>query len=55
LQDFAGLVQKFAPDFKGPSTPPDAVRDVINVWEKCSIENGDGGAYLSHHGDKNWL
>jgi NAD(P)-dependent dehydrogenase (short-subunit alcohol dehydrogenase family) len=47
--------QKYAPYWKGPSTPEEAVKAVISVWEKCSIEKGDGGAFLSHHGDKNWL
>jgi hypothetical protein len=53
------LLQKFlayAPHFRGPSTPEDAVKAVISVWEKASIENGNGGAFLSHRGEHgNWL
>jgi hypothetical protein len=59
MQKLGVVFQKFAayaPNFKGPSTPEDAIKDVISVWEKASIENGDGGAFLSHRGEvKNWL
>lgn len=52
------MFQKFVtynPDFKGPSSPEAAVRDVIAVWESASIEGGSGGTYVSHHGNKKWL
>ncbi|KAI9154970.1 Short chain dehydrogenase virK [Paramyrothecium foliicola] len=58
LQKLGGMLQKFmeyAPHFKGPTTPEAAVKDVIAVWEQKSVENGDGGNFVSHHGDKNWL
>lgn len=47
--------QKYAPDFKGPSAPEDSVRDMLKVIEWVSLENGDGGAYLSHKGNQQWL
>jgi hypothetical protein len=52
------MVAKFAtyaPDFKGPDTPQDSVRAVLSVMEKSSIENGDGGAFVSHFGNKQWI
>ncbi|KAK4063871.1 hypothetical protein Trihar35433_8579 [Trichoderma harzianum] len=52
------MFQKFVtynPDFKGPSTPEAAVRDVITVWESASVEGGSGGTFVSHHGNKKWL
>ncbi|KAH7302815.1 hypothetical protein B0I35DRAFT_485630 [Stachybotrys elegans] len=55
LWDLAKKFMAFAPDFRGPSTPDVACKAVVNVWESCSIEKGNGGAFLSHHGDKNWL
>ncbi|GAP88448.1 putative short chain dehydrogenase [Rosellinia necatrix] len=58
LQSAMGLMGKFqqyAPHFKGPARPEDAVKAVISVWEKASIENGDGGAFVSHYGNKQWL
>ncbi|KAH7380059.1 hypothetical protein BKA66DRAFT_132569 [Pyrenochaeta sp. MPI-SDFR-AT-0127] len=53
-----GLVQKFqvyAPHFAGAAEPEDAVKDVLNVAEKASVENGDGGSYVSHFGNKQWI
>ncbi|KAK7750932.1 hypothetical protein SLS62_007064 [Diatrype stigma] len=55
LMEMGAKFQQYAPHFKGPSTPDLAVRDVRNVWEKASIENGDGGAFVSHYGNKQWL
>jgi hypothetical protein len=45
----------YAPDFKGPDTPPDSVRAVLSVLEKSSIQNGDGGAFVSHFGNRQWI
>ncbi|KAI0430778.1 hypothetical protein F5Y09DRAFT_330834 [Xylaria sp. FL1042] len=58
LQTAAGLMGKFqqyAPHFTGPGTPKDAVSAVIGVWEKASIDSGDGGNFVSHYGNKQWL
>ena len=52
------LLEKFkvyAPDFKGPDSPLDSVKAVLSVVEKCSMENGDGGAFLSHFGNRQWI
>ncbi|KAI0856236.1 NAD(P)-binding protein [Xylaria cubensis] len=50
-----GKFQQYQPNFKGPTTPELAVKDVIRTWENASIEKGDGGAFLSHLGSKQWL
>lgn len=53
-----GLFQKFsvaAPDFKGPMSPLDSVEQIMNMLDSKSVANGDGGAFISHHGDKNWM
>ncbi|KAK8001894.1 short chain dehydrogenase [Apiospora marii] len=55
LMKFMGTVATYAPDFKGPSSPEDAVRQVKATWEKATIGSGFGGAFVSHHGDKNWI
>ncbi|KAK8039619.1 short chain dehydrogenase [Apiospora rasikravindrae] len=47
--------KEYAPHFEKPATPEEAIRDVIKVWETSSIENGNGGAFLSHKGNKQWL
>ncbi|CAG8209700.1 unnamed protein product [Penicillium salamii] len=54
----AVLVQKFveyAPHFERPLTPAESVSAVLSVLEKSSIANGDGGAFISHLGNKQWL
>ncbi|KAK7906570.1 hypothetical protein PG985_016307 [Apiospora marii] len=58
MAKFAPMLQKwqaYAPDFKGPVSPDAAVTDVLAVIDKCSVENGDSGANLSHFGNKQWL
>ncbi|KAI0157861.1 hypothetical protein GGR52DRAFT_564403 [Hypoxylon sp. FL1284] len=47
--------QKYQPDFTGPITPDVSVRCMKNVWESKSVENGDGGLFLSHLGTKQWI
>lgn len=54
----AVLVSKFAdyaPHFQRPLTPEESVNAVLSVMHKASITNGDGGAFLSHLGNKQWL
>ncbi|KAJ5169839.1 Short-chain dehydrogenase/reductase SDR [Penicillium coprophilum] len=54
----ATLVGKFieyAPHFKSPLTPEESVTAVLSVMDKASIANGDGGAFISHLGNKQWL
>jgi hypothetical protein len=45
----------YSPDFTGPATPEESVKAVLAVVEKASLANGDGGAFLSHFGNKQWL
>jgi hypothetical protein len=46
---------EFAPGFQGPSLPEPAVKAVISVMENASVEKGDGGSFVSHFGNKQWL
>ncbi|KAL2820561.1 NAD(P)-binding protein [Aspergillus cavernicola] len=58
MKSLGGMVEKFmkyAPDFKGPSTPEESVRDMLSVIEGASVEKGDGGAFISHKGDQKWI
>ncbi|KAJ5570290.1 uncharacterized protein N7459_009720 [Penicillium hispanicum] len=55
LQKMLAAFVEYAPDFKGPSPPESAVKDVISVIEKASVENGNGGTFVSHYGNKQWL
>ncbi|KAI1179720.1 NAD(P)-binding protein [Nemania sp. FL0916] len=42
--------QKYSPRFKGPASPPDAVKKILAQVYKASLEEGYGGAYISHLG-----
>lgn len=55
LKELFEKFQQYAPNFTGPDTPPEAIKAVLSVLEQASIQNGDGGAYLSHFGNKQWL
>ncbi|KAL3475380.1 hypothetical protein BJX99DRAFT_229808 [Aspergillus californicus] len=58
LQSVMGIMTKFqeyAPDFKGPVAPETAVKRVLGVWDRASVENGDGGSFVSQYGNKTWL
>lgn len=46
---------EYAPHFKGPGEAEPAVRDLLNVIERSSVEGGDGGTFVSHFGNKQWL
>jgi hypothetical protein len=52
-----GMVRAFetyAPGFEGPITPAKSVEMVLEVVGKATIEK-DGGAFVSHYGNKQWL
>jgi hypothetical protein len=55
LAGMLGTFAEYAPHFKGPSAPEPAVKDVISVMNKASVENGDGGSFVSHYGNQQWL
>ncbi|PWY68968.1 NAD(P)-binding protein [Aspergillus sclerotioniger CBS 115572] len=46
---------EYAPHFKGPSTTEAAVKDVLSVINKSSVEKGDSGTFVSHYGNQQWL
>jgi hypothetical protein len=45
----------YAPHFKGPTSADESVKAVMGIAQKASVEGGDGGAFLSHLGNKQWL
>ena len=45
----------YAPHFTGPEAPEPAVKDVLSVINRSSVENGNGGTFVSHFGDKQWI
>ncbi|RAL13933.1 SDR family oxidoreductase [Aspergillus homomorphus CBS 101889] len=47
--------KEYAAHFTGPITPEVSVEHVLSVIYKASVENGDGGSFVSHFGNKQWL
>ncbi|CAM1506080.1 Fc.00g057210.m01.CDS01 [Cosmosporella sp. VM-42] len=45
----------YAPNFTGPVPPEDSVRDVLAVMKKATIKAGDGGSFVSHFGNRQWM
>jgi NAD(P)-dependent dehydrogenase (short-subunit alcohol dehydrogenase family) len=46
----------YSPEFRGPSKPEEAIKACLEVIHQASIENGDGGAFVSHKGKgEKWL
>ncbi|KAF2219980.1 hypothetical protein BDZ85DRAFT_267912 [Elsinoe ampelina] len=54
MQAMAAKFADYAPDFKGPITPEESVRMVDEVVRGATVESL-GGAFVSHHGNKQWL
>ncbi|GAW25699.1 putative short chain dehydrogenase [Rosellinia necatrix] len=55
LMGFIGQLKVYAPDFAGPISTESSVQHIRAVWEKASVENGDGGSFVSHLGNKQWV
>jgi NAD(P)-dependent dehydrogenase (short-subunit alcohol dehydrogenase family) len=58
MEGLGGMMAKFvdyAPHFKGPITPEQSAIAVKSVIANASIEKGNGGDFLSHLGNKQWL
>jgi len=55
VQAMGAKFAQYAPHFKGPITAEESIKAMLSVIESTSVEKGDGGAFLSHHGDKQWL
>lgn len=55
FQDMAGKFAAYAPHFTAPDTPQESVNTMLKLFERSSIENGNGGTFVSHLGNKQWL
>jgi hypothetical protein len=58
MQSLGVMHRKFmayAPHFKGPSTAEEAVKLMVGVWERASVDRADGGTSVSQFGNKQWL
>jgi len=53
-QAMGALFQAYAPDFKGPISPERSVEMCLEVIGRATVEK-DGGGFVSHFGNKQWL
>ncbi|KAH9905834.1 NAD(P)-binding protein [Xylariomycetidae sp. FL2044] len=55
-QDFFALISTLVPpEFKGPISPVTSATLCMEVINKSSVERGDGGSFVSHHGNRDWF
>jgi hypothetical protein len=52
---FGAITPKYAPDFKGMTTPEHSVSLMRGVISDVSIEKGHAGDFVSQFGNKQWL
>lgn len=45
----------YAHHFKRPLTTEESVSAIIKVIDEKSVKDGDGGSFISHLGNKQWL
>jgi hypothetical protein len=45
----------YAPHFMGQGAAEPAIRDILSVVDRSSVKNGNGGTFVSHFGNKQWL
>ncbi|KAH7144322.1 hypothetical protein B0J13DRAFT_525705 [Dactylonectria estremocensis] len=54
-QKMIAQFSEYAPHFTGPTTPESSVKSVLSVISEKSVEAGDGGSFVSHLGNQQWL
>jgi hypothetical protein len=45
----------YAPHWEGAISPEESATAVLSVINKASIEAGNGGSFVSHYGNNQWL
>jgi hypothetical protein len=54
-QELAMKFATYAPHFTRMLTTEESVSAVLNVIDTKSVEAGDGGKFISHLGNQQWL
>ncbi|QDS76880.1 hypothetical protein FKW77_003716 [Venturia effusa] len=54
FQSMVGAFKEYAPTFEGPITPQQSVDMVLKVIDQANVEE-NGGSFVSHYGNKQWL
>lgn len=55
MMAFGAQMQKHSADFKGPIQPDESVSRMLGILDNASNANGDGGSFVSHLGNKQWV
>ncbi|KAK2668247.1 Short-chain dehydrogenase/reductase SDR [Fusarium oxysporum f. sp. vasinfectum] len=55
VRDMVAAFKGYAPDWEGAISPEESATAVLSVINKASIEAGNGGSFVSHYGNKQWL
>lgn len=55
FQDMASKFAAYAQHATAPITPQESVSLMLDLFERSSIEKGNGGAFVSQYGNKQWL
>jgi branched-subunit amino acid aminotransferase/4-amino-4-deoxychorismate lyase len=53
--EMPGKFGRYQPHFTRPSTAAEAAQNVLDVFERGSVEKGSSGTFVSHFGNKQWL
>ncbi|PNP84185.1 hypothetical protein FNYG_02873 [Fusarium nygamai] len=55
VRDMVAAFKGYAPHWEGAISPEESATAVLSVIDKASIEAGNGGSFVSHYGNKQWL
>ncbi|KAG9494897.1 hypothetical protein J7337_013126 [Fusarium musae] len=55
VRDMVAAFKGYAPHWEGAISPEESATAVLSVINKASIEAGNGGSFVSHYGNKQWL
>lgn len=55
MMEMAAKFVNYAPHFRGAISTDESVKAVLSVADNASVEKGDGGTFVSHLGNKQWL
>lgn len=50
-----GKFKEYSPTFQGPTKPEDAVKSVLALVNKASVDSGYAGVFISHTEGKPYL
>ncbi|CCT75917.1 related to protoporphyrinogen oxidase [Fusarium fujikuroi] len=55
VRDMVAAFKGYAPHWEGAISPEESATAVLSVINKASIDAGNGGSFVSHYGNKQWL